>query len=323
MTSAHPRLHPGVRLGAMFRRERAPEEVMSFARDMEALGLDEVWIVEDCFWAGGLTAVAASLAVTERIAVGMGIVPAVARNAAITAMEMGGLARMFPGRCTVGVGHGVASWMRQIGALPTSQLAALDETIDAVRRLLDGERLSVAGHHVVLDDVQLVFPISPRPPIVVGVTGPKGIDVSARVADGLLLPEGSSPAYVRAATKRFEGAAARANRGPVECVVYVLYAVDDDVDVARAMVAASVDEFAPGGVDERLSKLGVDEVVDDGERIGRYAVAGTPADCAASIDALVAAGATSVVVVPRVEGPSEQDAQVRRLVTDVVPLLSI
>jgi len=311
-------LHPSVRLGAMFRRERAPEELVSFAREVDALGLDDLWIVEDCFWAGGLTAAAAALAVTDRIAVGMGIVPVVARNAAITAMEMGGLARMFPGRFTAGIGHGVASWMGQIGAMPPSQLAALEETIDAVRRLLDGERLSVAGRHVVLDDVQLVFTASPRPPIVVGVTGPKGIDVSARVADGLLLPEGSSPAFVRAAVQRF----GRPAECPAECVVYVLYAVDDDAAVARSMVAASVDEFAAAGVDDRLSKLGVDEHVDGHDRINRYAVAGTPADCATAIDALVAAGATSVVVVPRADDPGAQDAQIRRLVTDVVPLLS-
>ena len=57
----------------------------------------------------------------------MGIVPAVARNAAITAMEMAGLGRLFPGRFVAGFGHGLASWMQQIGALPPSQLAALEE----------------------------------------------------------------------------------------------------------------------------------------------------------------------------------------------------
>jgi alkanesulfonate monooxygenase SsuD/methylene tetrahydromethanopterin reductase-like flavin-dependent oxidoreductase (luciferase family) len=121
-----------------------PTNWSAFARASEAIGLDEIWIVEDCFWAGGLTAVAASLAVTEHLHVGMGIAPAVARNAAITAMEMSGLSRMFPGRFVAGFGHGVASWMRQIGALPPSQLAALDETVDVVRRLLDGEHVSTS-----------------------------------------------------------------------------------------------------------------------------------------------------------------------------------
>ncbi|MFN8021518.1 MAG: LLM class flavin-dependent oxidoreductase [Acidimicrobiales bacterium] len=306
-----------VTFGAMFRRERDPDQLVGFARTSEAIGLDEIWIVEDCFWAGGLTAVATSLAVTERLHVGMGIVPAVARNAAITAMEMAGLSRMFPGRFAAGFGHGVASWMRQIGALPASQLAALDETVDVVRRLLDGERLTVDGRHVRLDDVQLVFPPVPRPPIVVGVTGPKGIDVTGRVADGLLLPEGSSPDYVRAAVDRL----GRPRGQAPECVVYVLFAVDDDGDRARSVVADSVDEFAPGEIDERLAKLGTVVEVPAAERIDRYAVAGTVGDCVRGVRALLDAGATSVVVVPRHDDPADQDAQIRRFADEIVPLV--
>lgn len=299
-----------VRYGAMFRRERPPEDLIGHVRYAESLGLDEVWIVEDCFWAGGMTAVSAALASTERISVGMGIVPAVARNAAITAMEFAGVARLFPDRFIAGFGHGLASWMEQIGALPPSQLAALEETIDAVRRLLEGESVSTDGRHVRLTDVRLVFPPTTRPPIVVGVMGPKGIDLTARVADGLLLPEGSSPAYVRAAVERLGR--------PATCVVYVLFSVDEDSEVARAKVTAAVDEFAPGEVDGRLAKLGIVEQVDAADRIDRYAVAGTPEECARAIDALTAAGATSVVVVPQ---PLDHEEQLRRFTADVLPLV--
>ena len=298
------------RFGVMFLRERPPSELVPFARFVERAGLDELWIVEDCFWAAGPTAVAAALASTERLTVGFGIAPAVVRNAAVAAMEMSGIACLFPGRFIAGFGHGVADWMRQIGALPPSQLAAFDETVDAIRRLMDGESVTVHGRHVHLDDVQLVFPPSPRPPIVAGVTGPKSIDVATRVADGLLLPEGSSAQYVAAANRR-QGAGR-------ECVVYVLFAVDDDRNAARARVQSSVDRFATAGDDSRLALLG-DEVGHVGDRIERFAVAGTPADCAAAIDRLVAAGATSVVVVP---GALESETQVQRLVHDVVPLLT-
>lgn len=104
-------------------------------------------------------------------------------------------------------------------------------------------------------------------------------------------------------------------------MVYVLFAIDDDPEVARSMVASSVEEFAPGDRDERLAKLGIDEAVVAGERVDRYAVAGTPADCARAVDALVASGATSVVVVPRADDPSAQDAQIARFVREVVPLV--
>lgn len=294
----------------MFRRERPPEDLIRYAQSCEQLGLHELWIVEDCFWSGGLTAVTAALAATERITVGMGIMPAVARNAAITAMELAGLARLFPDRFVAGFGHGVGSWMHQIGAVPVSQLAALEETVDAVRRLLSGERLTVDGAHVRLSDVQLVFPPAPRPPVVLGVTGPKGLDVAARAADGLVLPEGSSPAYIGAALER-------AGR-PKWCAVYVLLAVDDDGDAARERVRRAVDEFAPGPLDQRLAALGVDELVEPADRADRYAVAGTPAQCARAIERIVAAGATSVVFVPQ---PLDHEAQLDRVVREVFPLV--
>ena len=56
-----------------------------------------------------------ALAVTERLAVGIGILPAVARNPAITAMELATLAGLAPGRVVAGIGHGVQEWMAQVG----------------------------------------------------------------------------------------------------------------------------------------------------------------------------------------------------------------
>jgi 5,10-methylenetetrahydromethanopterin reductase len=297
--------------GVMFRRERPPEQLVPFARFVEASGLDELWVVEDCFWAAGPTAATAALAATDRLTVGLGIAPVVARNPAIAAMEMSGIARLFPGRFVAGFGHGVADWMRQIGSLPSSQLVAFEETVDAIRRLMDGESVTVEGRHVRLTDVKLTFPPSPRPPIVAGVTGPKSIDIAAVVADGLLLPEGSSPAYIAAANRR-QGLG-RA------CVVYVLFAVDDDRDVARAMVSASVDRFAPGERDERLMLLGDDDGEVVADRASRYAVVGTPRECATAIDALITSGATSIVVVP--EG-ADHEQQIGRLADDVLPLVN-
>jgi alkanesulfonate monooxygenase SsuD/methylene tetrahydromethanopterin reductase-like flavin-dependent oxidoreductase (luciferase family) len=44
------------------------------------------------------------------------------RNVALTAMETAMLHRLFPGRVTVGVGHGVQDWMGQVGARVESPL---------------------------------------------------------------------------------------------------------------------------------------------------------------------------------------------------------
>ena len=60
----------------MFRPEWPPEELHEFARGAERDRLAELWLVEDCFLVGGLTMAANALAVTERLQVGIGLLPA-------------------------------------------------------------------------------------------------------------------------------------------------------------------------------------------------------------------------------------------------------
>ena len=135
-------------LGIMFRREHAPEKLPDFARKAEDAGFDELWVVEDCFYGSGIASATAALACTDTISVGVGIMPAVVRNPVFAAMEIATLARLYPGRFLPGLGHGMANWMRQIGAFPKSQLAALEEATFTIREILAGKRINFDGKHL-------------------------------------------------------------------------------------------------------------------------------------------------------------------------------
>jgi 5,10-methylenetetrahydromethanopterin reductase len=167
-----------------------------YARRLEAAGIEQLWVIEDCFFTAGVSLAATALAVTERLTVGIGILPAVARNPAVTAMEIATLANLAPGRFVAGIGHGVQTWMEQMGARTPSPLTTLDETISVVRRLLTGENVTFAGRQVKLDQVQLDQPPSIVPPVVAGVQQAKSLGVAGRVADGMILVEGAGPTYV-------------------------------------------------------------------------------------------------------------------------------
>src|ERR1700761_9207946 len=93
--------------------EVPPERLRAAARAADDYGLAELWLWEDCFYAGAMSAAAAVLAWTERVPVAVGVLPAPLRNVALAAMETAALQRLFPGRVTVGVGHGVQRWMGQ------------------------------------------------------------------------------------------------------------------------------------------------------------------------------------------------------------------
>src|SRR6478736_1063182 len=287
------------RLGIVFTAERPPEELAAFAAAAETAGLDEFWLWEDCFLAGGIATSATALAATTRITVGLGVMPAVFRNAVAVAMEVATLARLHPGRFIAGLGHGVPAWMEQVGALPPKPVRALEETAVAIRRLLVGERFSARGDYVNLRDVCLERPPSPRPPLLLGVRRPLGLRASGRVADGTILAEPSAPAYIRWARERIdEGRAAAGRTDPHRITVFVKGRVDADREHAREHVAGMrLDEggaaqLAPLERDEELAELRAlgDPAAIPDDLLDALTATGTAEEVLASLRAVEAAG---------------------------------
>lgn len=214
------------RIGVVLRPEIAPESIIEAAKAADEAGVDEVWIWEDCFYSGGTSVAATILASTSRSNVGIGVLPTPMRNVASTAMEIATLARVHPGRLRVGLGHGVQSWMGQIGARVQSPLTLLSEQMDALTRLLAGQSVTVQGRYVSLDDVKLNWPPAQPPPILVGATGPKTLALSGRTSAGTILTSETTPEQLRAAVDHIDG-------GPEhDIVVYLSCRADSDISAA-------------------------------------------------------------------------------------------
>ncbi|TLN05668.1 LLM class flavin-dependent oxidoreductase, partial [bacterium] len=183
--------------GVTFHPNFPSESLPEFARRAESAGFDELWLWDDCFLPGALTSAAIALAATQRLKVGIGLLPATAYNPLFAAMELTTLARNFPGRILPGFGHGVGSWMQQIGAAPKSSLKSLEETVTAVGRLLHGEEVTLHGVQVNLDRVQMHQVPSEPPPLYVGAMREKSLRLAGRVGDGTLLAGMCTPDYAR------------------------------------------------------------------------------------------------------------------------------
>lgn len=197
-------------IGAMLMREIPPEDLLGTATAI-APHVDELWIIEDLNWAGGVSQLGPILAATDndacgRPVLGHGIAPAPFRNPAALAMEWATLARMYPGRLHCGIGHGVPDWMDQIGEKVASPLTLLRETIECTRAILAGEAVNYIGRYVNVGGVELVFPPAVVPPVMAGVTGPHSLELSGMVADGTVLPEGfDGPRIAEAQARITEG----------------------------------------------------------------------------------------------------------------------
>jgi 5,10-methylenetetrahydromethanopterin reductase len=186
----------GRTVGVLMPGNTRPADLPAFARRAEDLGFDTLWVVEDCFLGGGIAQTMAVLAATSRIGIGIGILPAAARNPAFAAMELATVAGLYPGRVVVGIGHGMPGWLRQAGIWPASPLTMLRETLQAIGSLLRGDSVTASGQYVSLTDVQLTNPPEVIPPMVVGVRGPKSLRVAAELADGVVLAEPVTPEYL-------------------------------------------------------------------------------------------------------------------------------
>ena len=224
-------------IGMSFPRECPASAVTEFAQRLEAGGIDELWLVEDCFFTTAPPLAAAALATTEQLTVGLGILPAVARTAAITAMEIATLASLAPGRVVGGIGHGIQSWMAQMGVATASPLTTLDEVISTVRRLLRGETVTFQGREVTLDEVRLTHVPDPVPAVLAGVGGPKSLALAGRVADGVILGGPSTVPHCRAARQ-----AGKDRESDWQLETFVTMAVAADARDAYRQMAPTVAE---------------------------------------------------------------------------------
>jgi alkanesulfonate monooxygenase SsuD/methylene tetrahydromethanopterin reductase-like flavin-dependent oxidoreductase (luciferase family) len=256
------------RLGAVFRPQSPPERLRDVARAADDAGLDELWLWEDCFLESGIASAAAALAWTERLEVGIGLLPVPLRNVALTAMEVATLERMFPGRIHVAVGHGVQSWMGQAGARVGSPLPLLREHVTALRALLRGEEVTTTGRYVDLDRVALGWPPSGPTPIHVGASGPRSLQLSGEVADGTVLTAHTTPAQVGERRELVtEGSALAGRTDPHRMTVYVLAATGVD---AETRLEAEADRSSPSH--DELWLAGDAETIAAG--VQRFATAG-------------------------------------------------
>ncbi|WP_427166157.1 LLM class flavin-dependent oxidoreductase [Streptomyces sp. C1-1] len=287
-------------LGVVFRPQLPPERLRAVAELADDSGLQELWLWEDCFLEGGISTVAAALAWTERLKVGIGLLPVPLRNVAVTAMETAALHRMFPGRPIVTVGHGVQDWMGQVGARAASPVTLLREHLLALRALLRGERLTTTGRYVRLDDVALDWPPATPVPVLAGVTGPRSLRLAGEAADGTLLTASTNADGVRAARRLVDEGREAAGRTAElhEIVVYLLTATGPD---------------AASRLRAELTAEGLESVPDLG-------VAGDADTVAKAVRRLAEAGADRVILQPTGDEP-DPEGFVRFAAQEVGPLV--
>ncbi len=233
-----------------------PEDLLEQAVESERAGFDGVACSDHLqpWWEPGeagnawvwLGAVGQA---TESLALGTAVTPPGPRyHPVLIAQAWATLERMFPGRPFIGIGSGESLNESPLAAIWPSvpeQVERMEEGLEIISRLFDGERRSYDGRHFETNEAILHTRPNRRPPIYVSAFGPKAAGVAARWADGLwtLADPESAPDVIEA----YKGACDDAGKEPGEIVLQAQFAWAEDDDAAfegaRVWKGAQPDEF--------------------------------------------------------------------------------
>lgn len=237
------------------------------------------------FGMDGLIQAAASLGCRPELGAYIGVYLLPLRHPVPVARQLSDLADLAPGKLTLGVGiggedrHEVAA----SGVDPATRGKRMDESLAVLRSLLAGDRVTLHGAHINLDDV-LVRPVPTQPiPLIVGGRSHAALDRAARLGDGWL-GIWVSPSRFAASTATI---AARAEEAGRETATWshglnVWCGLASDRNSARAAVAEAM---------QAMYRLPF-------EKFERYSPFGSAADVAGFLAPYVAAGCTTFNLIP-------------------------
>ncbi|AYF76697.1 LLM class flavin-dependent oxidoreductase [Nocardia yunnanensis] len=181
---------------------RDSQQVLTFVREAEALGLDICWVAEA--WGSDAPSVLGYLAAhTERILLGSGIIQIGTRTPVAIAQAALTLAELSQGRFLLGLGASGPQVMEGLhGVAFARALTRMRETITVIRQAWAGEKISFQGEtlRIPLDDnskpMRLSMPANTDIPLYIASMSPKMLELTGQLADGWLgtsfVPEGSA-----------------------------------------------------------------------------------------------------------------------------------
>ncbi len=272
-------LRVGVQLPEVEREVRWPEYA-AMARAAEEVGFDSIWVGDHLLYRGdgrseqgpweAWTLLAGLGAVTERVRLGPLVActafhaPAMLAKMAATVDEIGG------GRLIVGLGAG---WNRpefEAFGLPFDERASrFEESFEVIRRLVGGERVTMHGRFVDVQEAVLLPAPSRRPALMIGSSGERVLQAALPHVDAWntwFTLYGNTPEGFATENAKIDRAAVRAGREPGDiersaCVHVVLdsSAVERPIDPACPPLEGSIDQIADGL--RAMADAGADEVI--------------------------------------------------------------
>src|SRR5712692_1984482 len=289
-------------------------KMIQLAKLSEELGFSHIWIGDShLIWREAYVNMAAVALNTTRVKIGTGVTNPLTRHPSVVASAYATLEEYSPGRMIVGIGLGDSS-VETMGMKP-AKLSLFEKTMQQMRDLF-------AGKEVQLDTgkIHLLHPCKGRVPIYIAASGPKMLELSGRIADGIIVLVGVADEYLRQAKEKIAAGAKAAGRKleDINLVLWVPCAVSDKAparDAVKAHVARVVAHPQPYVLDAKEQKVLAEirktydyyhhmeqeanhaEVIPDW-LVDKFAVAGTVAECRVQVERIKKSGIQQIAIIP-------------------------
>lgn len=211
---------------------------LEIARYAEEKGFDGVWQAESRLVRDAIVPMAAYAAVTDRITIGSAVINNWTRNIGLLASTFLTLDDLAPNRIICGIGAWWDPLARNVGIDRSKPLKAMEETITVLKRLLNMERVSFEGEFVQVNGIELDVVHGRREPrhvpIYIGATGGKMIEMTGRIADGIVMNYCVPVEYNDEAIEQLEKGLKEAGKKleDFDRPQLIVCSVDEDHDVA-------------------------------------------------------------------------------------------
>lgn len=295
----------------------SPIETAEQFKLAEDLGIEYGWVADQTFAPSIYSILTLAAYRTERIKIGTSVTNPYSRHPVIHATTGAAIDELSGGRFIQGLGAGEDTAIKSIGIPHTKTRETLKETVEVIRMLLRGEKVSYSGQVLTLSNVQLMFKPKRVYPIYVGARGPKTLQLAGKIGDGVLI-DVCDPLEGKIAIAETKKGIEKSGKktSEKELIAAVSFAVNEDDEKARdkvkwlaAVIAASVPQEVLDrhnitqsqikALKEHLSKKGTYDVAPlvTEDMIRTFTMAGSPKECIARIEAMEKAGFSQIDLV--------------------------
>jgi 5,10-methylenetetrahydromethanopterin reductase len=210
-------------------------------------GFRGVWFAENPFYRSTLPTAAACAAATRKLQIGAGVFNPYSRHPTLIAMEIGALDELSNGRTSVGIGSGIGFAIERMGFAYDRPLTMVRETLVILRTLFRGEEVNHRGAAFTVEKVKLDYQARPDIPIFMTGRGNRSLLACGEIADGLIVSNMTTAAFVAKASKILHQAARNCRRSkPLEVVQYMPCIPRIDRGQAGRLAMKAVAELLPG-----------------------------------------------------------------------------